>query len=397
MDALGQTYVSHEAFMHQGGLQAKNGTFFAPPGRASSEEVSDQAGLCLDDATVHAVLEAVDSFAVILNEHRQVLAASPVLLEALSQESAAHCHGMRLGEVLDCIHVSEGPGGCGTSRACRRCGAVLATLGTQGTRRATEGECLISYRRDGRWVAGEFAARATPLVVAGHALTLLTLRDVSALKRRETLERIFIHDLMNSLQGLRGWTEILQGAGAEATAVAERILHVAGHLTAEVDSQRRLLQAECGELVPDLRTVTCDLVLNEVEASLGADVAARLLRKPGASGTETVRTDPAILGRILGNMVVNALEAMPPGGLATIWHERRLGRPRFVVENPGYMPPEIADRVFQRSFSTKATQGRGLGTYGMKLLGETVLGGQVGFTTDWKEGTRFFIELPGDV
>jgi hypothetical protein len=32
----------------------------------------------------------------------------------------------------------------------------------------------------------------------------------------------------------------------------------------------------------------------------------------------------------------------------------------------------------------------------MKLLGETVLGGTVGFTTNWTEGTRFFIELPGD-
>ena len=197
--------------MFEGFVQAWNGTFFASPDRASSEEVNEQVGLCLDDATVHAVLEAVDSFAVILNEHRQILAASPVLLEALSEESATNCRGMRLGEVLDCVHVSEGPGGCGTSRACRRCGAVLAMLGTQGTRQATEGECLISYRRDGRWVAGEFAARATPLVVGGHALILLTLRDVSALKRRETLERIFIHDLMNSLQGLM-WAAALSKA-----------------------------------------------------------------------------------------------------------------------------------------------------------------------------------------
>ena len=47
-------------------------------------------------------------------------------------------------------------------------------------------------------------------------------------------------------------------------------------------------------------------------------------------------------------------------------------------------------------FSTKANRGRGLGTYGMKLLGETVLGGVVGFTSNWTEGTHFFIELPGD-
>ena len=51
--------------------------------------------------------------------------------------------------------------------------------------------------------------------------------------------------------------------------------------------------------------------------------------------------------------------------------------------------------MFQRSFSTKAARGRGFGTYAMKVLGETVLGGKVGFTASWEEGTRFHIELPG--
>jgi signal transduction histidine kinase len=106
-----------------------------------------------------------------------------------------------------------------------------------------------------------------------------------------------------------------------------------------------------------------------------------------------VRTDPAILGRILRNMVMNAIEAMPTGGQVRIGYDH-LDQTRFVVHNSGCMPPEVADRVFQRSFSTKAPQGRGLGTYGMKVLGETVLGGKVGFTTSWVEGTQFFIELP---
>jgi len=117
---------------------------------------------------------------------------------------------------------------------------------------------------------------------------------------------------------------------------------------------------------------------------------------PSASGGSLIRTDPEILCRVLSRMALNALEALPLGGQAQIWHERRAGRAAFVVQNPGCMPPDVADRVFQRSFSTKAGLGRGLGTYAMKLLGETILGGQVGFTTSWAEGTRFFIELPGD-
>jgi sensor histidine kinase regulating citrate/malate metabolism len=94
-------------------------------------------------------------------------------------------------------------------------------------------------------------------------------------------------------------------------------------------------------------------------------------------------------------MVMNAVEALPLGGQAQIWHERHAGRTTFVVQNPGCLAPEVVDRIFQRSFSTKAERGRGLGTYTMKLLGESVLGGKVGFHSDWANGTRFFIELPG--
>ena len=50
------------------GLAGKRG-FFAPSGRATATQLDDMASLCLDDALVHAVLEAVDSYAVILNEH----------------------------------------------------------------------------------------------------------------------------------------------------------------------------------------------------------------------------------------------------------------------------------------------------------------------------------------
>lgn len=378
-----------------GGPSGQGGSF-APQGRATPGELNDQVNLCLDDATVHAVLEAVDSYAVILNAQRQILAANPALLDALTLDAPTRCQGLRLGETLECVHASGGPDGCGSSRACRRCGALLSILATQATGQASDGECLLSLRRGGRWEAHEFAVRASSIVVAGHSLTLLTLRDISALKRRETLERIFIHDLMNSLQGLRAWAEILQGAGADAASVARHVLDLAGHLTAEVDAQNRLLQAENGELVPDLRRVACESVLDELEVVLGSGLVSRLIRMPPSPEAGFVRTDPAILCRILGNMVMNALEAMPPGGLARIWCERRAGRPRYVVENPGCMTPEVADRVFQRSFSTKAARGRGLGTYGMKVLGETVLGGTVGFTSNWVEGTRFFIELPGD-
>ena len=57
---------------------------------------------------------------------------------------------------------------------------------------------------------------------------------------------------------------------------------------------------------------------------------------------------------------------------------RELGREVvFSVHTPQVMPPEVQMQVFQRSFSTKAKTGRGIGTHSMKLLGERYLGGRV--------------------
>jgi len=366
----------------------------AAPGRATPAEVSTQADLCLGDLVAQAVLEAVDTYAVILNEQRQIVAANPVLLESLVRDGLAGHRGARVGEAFQCVHQVEGVDGCGSARACGRCGMMDSLGEVRRTGQAASREWLISSCREGRWEAREFSVRALPLAVGGLGLTLVTFQDISAEKRRDALERVFIHDLMNSLKGLQGWMEMLQGAGAEPAVVAERVLELAAHLKDEVEAQHRLLLAEGGEVQVDLHPVAPGQILDRLEESLGPEAAERLVRLPLPDRAPEVRTDPAILCRILGNMVQNALEALPSGGQARVWFQLSSGRPSFVVQNPGCMAPEIVDRVFQRSYSTKAARGRGLGTYSMKVLGETVLGGKVGFTTSWEEGTRFFIELP---
>jgi hypothetical protein len=72
------------------------------------------------------------------------------------------------------------------------------------------------------------------------------------------------------------------------------------------------------------------------------------------------------------------------------------GQVAFSVWNAGTIPASIVPRVFQRYFSTKDGFGRGQGTWAMKLLGETHLGGRVDFTSSEPDGTVFRITLPLD-
>jgi signal transduction histidine kinase len=66
----------------------------------------------------------------------------------------------------------------------------------------------------------------------------------------------------------------------------------------------------------------------------------------------------------------------------------------FSVWNRAAIAPEVRPRIFQRNFSSKGESGRGLGTYSVKLLGETLLGAQVDFTTSAAAGTEFRVRLP---
>ncbi|MHB8902919.1 MAG: ATP-binding protein [Thermoguttaceae bacterium] len=104
--------------------------------------------------------------------------------------------------------------------------------------------------------------------------------------------------------------------------------------------------------------------------------------------------DPRLLARVHGNMIKNAVEATPEGERVTIGCEDRGRHVAFVVSNPTVMPEKVSLQIFQRSFSTKGEAGRGIGTYSIKLLGETYLGGRVSFTSRDPEGTTFTLVVP---
>jgi sensor histidine kinase regulating citrate/malate metabolism len=70
------------------------------------------------------------------------------------------------------------------------------------------------------------------------------------------------------------------------------------------------------------------------------------------------------------------------------------------VRNDTIIPENVKMQLFQRSFSTKG-QGRGIGTYSIKLLTENYLKGKVSFISNETERTVFSVVLnkifPADI
>lgn len=373
-----------------------SGTWFAPPERATQEQVRTLADFCLHNPVAQAIISSVDGYVLILNEQRQVLAANPETLKALNVVETETLLGLRPGELFGCAFCHDMPAGCGTSENCAACGAVISILASQRLHEPSVKECLMSVIRDGKHESREFMVRSTPIILDDTPLTIFVVHDISAAKRRDALENVFIHDLNNLLTGLHGWSEILSRRPQDAVSIAEKIVNLSTHLTQEVQNQRLLLQAERGELKVTFEPVDIEKIMECMRSFFSGypqDDVSRL-DIITTHGGNIIESSPPLLIRVLANMVKNAMEAVPPPARVKIWFEFRDERPCFVVHNPGEIPYEIALQIFKRSFSTKSAQGRGLGTYSMKLFGEQYLGGEIGFSTDMSNGTSFFIILP---
>ncbi|WP_242342517.1 sensor histidine kinase [Anaeromyxobacter terrae] len=359
--------------------------------RAPPEQVLREIELARRSPVVTAVLDAADGAVFVVNAQRQIVAAND---RGQLAGDAAALAGLRMGEALGCVNA-RAAGDCGASPACRQCGALTAMLCSQREARSLEAECLLRSELPGR-AALELNVRATPLQVEGHRFTAMSLRDVSAEKRRDALEQLFLHDVLNTVAGLRGWAARVRRGTVQPAAAFERMDQLTGQLEREIRDHRALLLAERRLLVLEPAPVRASDLLAELEAVFSSHAAARERRLAIAPAPAelVLHTDASLLLRVLVNMVMNGLEASPSGGEVRVACGAAGGEATLKVHNAGVIPPEVQARIFQRSFSTKAARGRGLGTYGMKLLGEQVLGGEVSFSSDPERGTVFAIRLP---
>jgi signal transduction histidine kinase len=369
---------------------------YAPAERAAPATVDRQGAACRQDEALSHFMEAIPSALVLLNQSRQVVWANWKFIETIGQ-SWDKIKGRRPGEVLNCIRAHEAGEGCGTTEFCESCGAVDAILESQKGNQAIR-ECRILT---GETRAFELSVCATPFRLDEEEFTILVLLDISAYKQRELLERTFLHDLSNTVCGLLTACELFRSRkdsdAADLNRLVEMMLHFTERIADEIESQRQLLAAERGDLPVNSELVSSMQLIEQTREDFSAFEIAHnkdIVIDPLSEEISFV-TDSILLQRVLGNMVINALEATEPGGKISVLcvKETDVDALRFSIHNSGELEKEVRHQIFQRSFSTKGP-GRGIGTYSMKLIGERFLGGKVWFSSSAKEGTTFSIQLP---
>lgn len=376
----------------------ENPTRFLPSARAGRMELEQDHRILTDSQLLASVFDAMPELLLVLNEQRQAVLVNTAVLRLLGVEDINLVLGKRPGELFGCEHAcSAASAGCGTTESCRNCGAVLAILTAMDGRRETR-ECRITISQNGQIQAVDFRVTAYPLTVSGHKFVAIYLLDISSEKRRQVLERLFMHDIANSA----GAVETVMGMLTDPTIAAESTKELtalgsraARQLIEEVNSQRMLLAAEQKQLAVNPIAIMTRELLEAVVAQFSHAGVARFkaIELTGDSINEPMTVDHVILRRVLFNMLKNALEATVPGQEVQVAVVREGGGFAFRVTNPTVIKPEFKTQIFKRSFSTKG-EGRGIGTYSMRLLTENYLRGHISFTSDPGKGTTFKVVLP---
>lgn len=367
---------------------------FAPAFRASDTDVLRQHDLFVSKATLAHVLDAVPFSVVVLNHWRQIIYANRAMLALVAQHDASKVLGRRLGEVVGCTHAIEAIGGCGTTEFCRYCGAVHAMLRAIEVRRPDVQECRISRAPDGEAI--DLRVWSRPIIVEDEAFVVFSLLDIATEKRKEVLEHLFFHDIANTAGGLSGLAELLPNAEpSRVLELAGMMHHYTRQLVDEIRGQRELMLAESGMLTVHPETFDMAQLLGDLTEGYQHHVSIRgkHLDYAAADAPVPVDTDRTLVGRVIVNMLKNAIEATPPDGLVTVRCAAIGASAEVSVHNPGHMPRHVQMQLFKRSFSTKG-EGRGLGTYSMKLFGEQYLKGKIEFTSAPESGTTFRATFP---
>lgn len=172
------------------------------------------------------------------------------------------------------------------------------------------------------------------------------------------------------------------------------------HLTRLADQLLVLARADAGSLVPRREPVDIADLLHEAAARWRAAAVARGARiDVHAPDSGTVRAEPALIRRVIDNLIDNAIRYAPPGSAVTVGAAAESGGWWISVRDQGSgIAPEHRPLLFKRFARPDAARTREQGGAGLGLaLSAGVVaahGGRIELLSDDAPGAAFRFFIP---
>jgi len=218
---------------------------------------------------------------------------------------------------------------------------------------------------------------------------------------REVARRL-AHELKNPLFPLQTTVENLQRAKEQRPEQFEEVFREStGILLSEIENLKTITDrfSDFSKMPqPELAAVNMNEVVRSAvklfEAQFGA--VGRPPITPELHLQEdlpAIQADSALLHRALENLILNAMDAMPAGGVLMLRTTNNNGKVHLEISDTGTgLTPEECDRLFTPYYTTKQ-HGTGLG---LAIVQSVVSdhGGRISVESETGVGTSFHIELP---
>lgn len=207
------------------------------------------------------------------------------------------------------------------------------------------------------------------------------------------------HDLRQPLSAIALYIDVLtRQQGANADAVLTNMKHCIASLGDVLSNLLDLSALEAGAIQPHVCDFTVEDLLAGVVSHHARDAQLKGLRLRRASTRLGARTDPALLRRVVGNLVTNALRYTQRGGVL-LGCRRHQGRIWIEVWDTGRGIPEEGMAAIHRELRPQGGEermpGKGSGL-GLTVAARTaaLLGLRVRARSRPGKGSVFAIELP---
>ena len=198
------------------------------------------------------------------------------------------------------------------------------------------------------------------------------------------------HDLRNPLQGITGAVHLLKQEPLTAKE-REEMLQV-------IEKSLRYSDA----IIRDLSDYSAEIKLRLAEATpksiardaLGAvKVPQNVIVQDFSEDEPRLRIDPERMRRVFINLIENAIDAMPQGGILTVSSKRSFNGIEMAISDSGLGMPERAIGNLFKPLQTTKAKGMGLGLAICKRVVDAH-GGNISVRSKAGEGTTVSIVLP---
>ena len=253
------------------------------------------------------------------------------------------------------------------------------------------------------WNARPYYVRGVPIDGGG---AVVVLEDQTELQRLGRVRRDFVanvsHELRTPLASIRLLIETLLAGAKDDPEVSTQMLNqVIGEVEALTQLAQELLDLsliEAGQMPmqiapANLREVT-DQQLHHYEPQARQK---QLALKNDVPDVLQAEIDHKLIGRVLGNLIHNAIKFTPNGGSITIGAEATGDKITLSVADtgPGILPEDLP-RIFERFYKVDRARGTGGTGLGLAIARHVVEahGGRIWAASTFGQGATFYFTLP---